>query len=70
MKTATYTAPGIHCGGCVSSIQRSLQAVPGVDAVSADPATKVVEVRYDETRTGEEAIKERLTAAGFPPAED
>jgi copper chaperone len=70
MKTATFIAPDIECGGCVNSITRSLRQLAGVEEVTADADTKRVEVRYNEAETGEHDIRARLESIGFPTQPD
>ncbi len=45
---ATLKIPAIHCGGCVKTVTRTLEALPSVKVTEADPATKLVQVRFDE----------------------
>ena len=40
----TLSIEGMHCGGCASSIEKSLSRVPGVSSVKADVESKLVEV--------------------------
>ena len=67
MADATFITPAIHCDGCADSIKRSLGRLPGVQSVEVDVADKRVDVRYDEGETSNQAIRERLEMAGFPP---
>jgi copper chaperone CopZ len=68
MADATFTAPGIHCDGCADSIKRSLGRLPGVQTVEVDVADKRVDVKFDESATDEQSLRQRLEMAGFPPA--
>ena len=54
--TTTLTVTGMHCDGCVSTVESALEGVDGVTAASAD--------REAETATVEgDADVERLVAA-------
>jgi copper chaperone CopZ len=66
-QTLAVRCPDIVCEGCANAIQRSLGAVPGVLNVEVGVEGKAVTVRYDDTRTTEAALRERLDRAGFPP---
>lgn len=66
MRTSTFTTPGVCCQGCVSTVQKGLGTLPGVESVAADPETKRVEVSYDESQLDEHAIRAKLTEVGYP----
>jgi copper chaperone CopZ len=66
MADATFNAPAIQCDGCANSIKRSLGKLPGVQAVDVDVADKRVVVKYDDSQTNEQAVRDRLEMAGFP----
>lgn len=51
------------CGGCVSTITKAIRTVDANAIVQGDPKTKLVSV---ETQAPEAAIKEVITAAGYP----
>jgi copper chaperone len=63
--TINLTVPNMSCPVCANNITKALQNVDIDARVQADPATKLVSV---ETQASETAIKEALTAAGYPPA--
>jgi copper chaperone CopZ len=67
-ETKTFNVPNISCGHCVMTIKREVSAVPGVQSVDAEQATKRVTVTWD-SRTSWEVIKETLVEIGYPPAE-
>ncbi len=56
---ATLKIPAIHCGGCVKTVTRTLEALPSVEVTEADPATKLVQVRFDESAA---SLASRLSA--------
>ena len=62
----TLKSSAIRCGGCASNVRNVLSHADGVRSVSVDPATKVVEVEFDESATSTEAIASRLAEAGYP----
>lgn len=59
---------GMDTPGCEGVIVRSLGPIEGVLEVEADRAAGTVTVRFDPSRVGVEAIRERLRRAGFEPA--
>ena len=58
--------PKIKCGGCAETIQETLGGVTGVSDVQVDIDAKRVALELDPSRTSEEAVRQRLTEAGFP----
>ena len=68
-KETTMKIPALHCGSCVNTITRTLEALPGVEITQADPATKLVHVRFDESAATLEQIREALDEVGFSAEE-
>lgn len=66
MQSVTLTAPKMSCGHCKMSIENAAGALEGVSSITADPDTKKVEVAYDENTVSLDAIKQAITAAGYP----
>jgi copper chaperone len=65
MATAEITIEGMSCSGCVSSVSRSLKAVPGVQAVDVSLADASAKVTYDAALTGVADLKRAVERAGF-----
>ena len=65
---ATLTVPRIHCGGCVSTVERTVQKLRGVTSVQASEVTKEVKVDYDPARVDEQKIRGALALVGYPAA--
>lgn len=65
MQQVTIGISGMSCGGCVSSVRKALEAVPGthVDAVTVGSAT----VSYDASPTTSAAIDHAIRDAGYEP---
>lgn len=65
METVTIKVGGMTCGGCVASVTRVVQAVPGVERVdvSLDQAEAVV--TYDGTKVQPAALRTAIDDAGF-----
>jgi copper chaperone CopZ len=66
MAQQSFQVQEIHCGACEDAIRKSLSRLDGVRIVEPDAATNRVEVVYDDTATGPDAIAERLETAGYP----
>ncbi len=66
---ATLKIPAIHCGGCVKTVTRTLEALPSVKVTGADLATKLVGVQFHVSAVGLDRIREALDEVGFS-AED
>lgn len=59
-------APDIVCEGCANAITNALSKLDGVQQVTVDIATKMVDVQYEEGMVELDTILQRLDAAGFP----
>lgn len=66
MTKATLNITGMKCGGCEKAVQEAVDAVPGVISSKASAKDGVLEVEFDETNTGLEAIKQVVKAKGYP----
>ena len=68
MENATFNVSGMTCEGCVASVTRVLQAVPGVSdvAVSLPGSARVA---YDATRTSLPVLKAAIEDAGYDVTE-
>ena len=65
----TLKIPALHCGGCVKTVTRTLEALPGVKVTEADPETKLARVQFDDSAVSLDQIREALDEVGFS-AED
>ena len=68
METTTIKVSGMTCQGCVRSVTRVLQAVPGVDAVDVSLERGEAELRFDPARAGVPAFRKAVEDAGFEAA--
>ena len=64
LKTSTFDAPEIVCGGCAASIKNALGKIEGISKVEVDVAQKRVMVNHAET-ISREAIGVALDRAGY-----
>ncbi len=63
MRSRTYTVPGMSCSHCERAVSDELSAVPGVDFVEVDLATKLVTVRG--AHLDDAALREAIADAGY-----
>ncbi|MEE9202101.1 MAG: heavy-metal-associated domain-containing protein [Dehalococcoidia bacterium] len=69
IKESILRIPAIHCGGCVTSVKRTLQALPGVGITDIDPTTKLARLTFDDSVLSLDRIRESLEEIGFSPDE-
>ena len=55
----------MSCSACVSSVTRSLKAVPGVEGVDVSLDDASAKVTYDAALTGVPELKRAVERAGF-----
>lgn len=67
MTTIKYSVPNISCGHCVNTIQMEVSEVEGVQSVTADQESQVVEITFDNPAT-EDGIKALLAEINYPVA--
>ena len=67
METVNFKVRGMSCNGCVASVTRVLQAVPGVERATLDLDRGSAEVVFDPARTGIAALKLAVEDAGYEP---
>lgn len=68
METTTIRVSGMTCQGCVRSVTRVLQAVPGVAAVDVSLEKGEAELRFDPARAGAPEFRKAVEDAGFEVA--
>jgi copper chaperone CopZ len=66
MTISTFVIDEIHCGACETAIGKALTRMDGVQEVAAESTTNRVSVRFDESKTSDDAIAQRLATAGYP----
>ena len=65
METVELKVEGMDCEGCVKSVTRTLQGVPGVHAVDVFLAEGKARVSFDPGRTGLAELKRAIERAGY-----
>lgn len=67
-KTVTLAVQNMTCELCPITVKKSLEKVPGVNAVKVDFDKKTATVSYDADKTQTEALTKATTNAGYPSA--
>jgi periplasmic mercuric ion binding protein len=65
-RTIKLAVQNMYCAACPHTVKSSLQAVPGVKAVSVSLADKTAIVTYDDAKTNVKALTTATTNAGYP----
>jgi copper chaperone len=63
MRSATMLIEGMTCGGCVVSVKRVLERVPGVSELTVEVGEARLTV--DDALVTEAALRETVERAGF-----
>ena len=69
VKTVTFSAPKMHCGGCAMGIKTTLKKQNGVKTVEANPETKLVVVSYLSAKQNPKMLVAALAKAGWIASE-
>jgi copper chaperone len=66
METTTeLKIEGMTCGGCVASVKRVLEGLPGVKNADVSLADGRATVRYDASTANTEQFRQAIEDAGF-----
>lgn len=68
METTTLKVIGMTCQGCVNSVTRVLQSVPGVGKVAVSLQTGEAKLDYDPVQSGIADLRKAVEQAGFETA--
>lgn len=69
MNEINLSITGMTCGGCVSSVQKVLTAVPGVQSVEVTLTPGQAHVVYDPAQADRAALTRAVVDAGFGVSE-
>ena len=56
---------GMHCTGCVVSLQRAIHQLPGIITTSISRKKGTIQVRFDKSKTRTQEIQRMVHAAGY-----
>jgi Cu+-exporting ATPase len=69
LEHTTIPVKGMHCAGCVATIERALRSVPGVVEAQVNLATEQATVAYMPTSVEASTLRQAITRAGYEPLE-
>jgi copper chaperone CopZ len=67
-ETISLSVTGMHCAGCVSSVEKALLATPGVTAAKVSLEDTSAEVTVEPGTAGPDALVQAVEDAGFDAA--
>ncbi|HEY3250219.1 MAG TPA: heavy-metal-associated domain-containing protein [Ignavibacteria bacterium] len=65
VKTVTFKCKEITCEGCKEKITDAVMSVSGVKSVNVNLKTKIVKVKYNDSLTTMDRIKEAIEESGY-----
>lgn len=65
-QVAVMDLQNIQCYGCLNTVKKALQKVPGVEDTKLDLDDKTATVKFDPTKTNTDALIQATAKAGFP----
>ena len=65
MQTVELKVEGMDCQGCVQSVTRMLNGVPGVAQVEVSLEEQRARVTYDPAQSGPAELKRAIERAGY-----
>lgn len=65
-RTVTLSVPGMNCAACPITVKQALLRVSGVEQATVSLPRREAVVRFDDARTGVEALTEATRNAGYP----
>jgi copper ion binding protein len=63
--TQSLRVTGMTCGGCENAVKRAVGQMPGVSSVAASHQDQRVDVAFDESQVGVEAIRQKIEKLGY-----
>lgn len=64
MKELTVSVEGMSCGHCKNSVEEALNDLAGVEFADVDLDTEAVTVKFDDSKTQEDDLKQAIEDAG------
>ena len=68
IKRTALKISGMHCAGCVSTIQKFVSEVPGVSNVEVNLATEKATLEFDQSKIKLDSIEKAIEEAGYKVA--
>ncbi|MBK6998360.1 MAG: heavy-metal-associated domain-containing protein [Lewinellaceae bacterium] len=64
--TQIFEVENIKCGGCMNTIRKGLEQMPGVSSAQPENEHGTVTVDFDESKVAPDAISLKLADMGYP----
>tara|TARA_R110001592_G_scaffold362074_1_gene674813 strand:+ start:829 stop:1119 length:291 start_codon:yes stop_codon:yes gene_type:complete len=64
--TVTLEIPSMNCAMCPITVKKALKKIEGVLAVDVSFETKLVVVKFDNSKTSSQSLIEATTNSGYP----
>lgn len=61
-----FEVENIKCGGCISTIRKGLEQLPGVNNAQPENQSGTVTVDFDVEKVSADQISEKLAHMGYP----
>jgi copper chaperone CopZ len=65
MSALRLTITGMHCGNCVTKVERALKAVPGTLGAAVDLQLGSADVQFDEARASVDRYVQAVQSVGY-----
>lgn len=65
VKTAKFKCPEMSCAGCKKHITEAVNTLDGITKIDVNLETKIVTVKFDESKTSQDKIKTAIEEAGY-----
>lgn len=65
MASVHLTITGMHCGNCVTKVEKALKAVPGTFGATVDLTGGSADVDFDGAKATPERYVEAVSSAGY-----
>lgn len=65
LETATINTPSIMCGMCVSTIEKAVSGVDGVESVGVNLQDKSTTVKFDKAKVDIASLEKTISDAGY-----
>ncbi len=64
-RSARFQVKGMHCAGCVQSVERSVREMEGVRNVQVNLASEQLSLEYDDTNISIGSLRKAVASAGY-----
>jgi Cu+-exporting ATPase len=65
LASQTFKVDGMHCAGCVASVERALRGVPGVEEANVSLPTESARVQFSPVEVDASALRDAVEKAGY-----